>query len=214
MQVSTDGGAVLGLGAVFTLMIVTLGPIKILGPFAQATHEDDPATARKIAFQAFLFSIAAVLISALAGLSLLNKWHISVPGLELAGGIIFLIIGLRIVLEQYQPPAPAVHATPPASTTAAALRLTFPTIITPYGIAAVMVLLARSHEAARTTSIVLVVVLVMVLNLLAMLGARKIMGGITLMILRIVGAVLGVLQVALAVEMILRSLADLGVLHG
>lgn len=212
MQGSPDG-TVLGLGAVFTLMVVTLGPIKILGPFAQATSEDDPATTRVIAFKAFLFSIAAVLISALAGLGLLNKWHISVPGLELSGGIIFLIIGLRIVLEQYQPPAPAVHPTPPANTTAAALRLTFPTIITPYGIAAVMVLLARSPDVRRTSMIVLVVVLVMVLNLLAMLGSRKVMGGVTLMILRIVGSVLGVLQVALAVEMILRSLTDLGVLH-
>ena len=34
------------------------------------------------------------------------------------------------------------------------------------------------------------------------------------MTLRIFGAVLGVLQVALALEMILRSLREIGILHG
>ena len=46
----------------------------------------------------------------------------------------------------------------------------------------------------------------------AMLFARKIMAGVTLIALHILGAVLGVLQVALAVEMILRALGDLNVL--
>ncbi len=54
----------------------------------------------------------------------------------------------------------------------------------------------------------------MVLNLLTMLYARRIMGGVTIMVLQIVGAVLGVLQVAVAIEMILRALQELGVLPG
>jgi small neutral amino acid transporter SnatA (MarC family) len=38
------------------------------------------------------------------------------------------------------------------------------------------------------------------------------MAGVAILILQIVGAVLGVLQVALAVQIILRGLNDLGVL--
>lgn len=204
--------SVLGTGAVFTLLVVTLGPIKILAPFIQQTVDRDVHVLRQIAIRAFLFSIAAVLVSGLAGVSMLSKWHVSVPSLELAGGLIFLIVGLRIVLEQYQP----VHASQPPlpeSPTAAALRLTFPTVVTPYGIAAVMVLLAKSTDASRTMTIVGILLGVMALNLLIMLSARKIMGSVTLMVLRIVGAVLGVLQVALAVEMLLRSLNELGVIH-
>jgi multiple antibiotic resistance protein len=52
----------------------------------------------------------------------------------------------------------------------------------------------------------------MVLNLLAMLYSRRLMGGATVMALQIFGAVLGVLQVALAVQLILRGLRELGVL--
>ena len=78
--------------------------------------------------------------------------------------------------------------------------------MTPYGIAAVIILLANSpgfHRAHPHDPGILV--LVMVLNLLFMLYERKLVGSVALMALRIFGAVLGVLQVALAVEMILRS---------
>lgn len=95
---------------------------------------------------------------------------------------------------------------------AAALRVAFPVVVTPYGIAAVIALLVNSHDAARTAGILAILVGVMVLNLLAMLYVRRIMGGVIVLALQIVGAVLGVLQVALAVQIILRGLHDLGVL--
>ncbi len=212
MQSAPDAGSLLNLGAVFTLIVVTLGPVKILGPFAFLTKDAAGKVRQQIAVRAFIFSIITLLVSGVAGVTLLEKWHISPTALELAGGVIFLIVGLRIVLEQYQP----THTAPeplPESPTAAALKLTFPTIVTPYGIAAVMVLLVNSPDASRTTAIAAVVAGVLVLNLLAMLAARAIMGGATLMILRIVGAVLGVLQVALAIQLIMHSLRTLEVLH-
>ena len=97
---------------------------------------------------------------------------------------------------------------------AAFIFVAFPTVVTPYGISAVIVLLANSPARERTLTILGVVMVVMVLNLLVMLYARKLLGSVALMVLRILGAVLGVLQVALAVEMIIRALHGVGVLHG
>ena len=53
---------------------------------------------------------------------------------------------------------------------------------------------------------------VMGMNLVTMLYARRIMGGGTVVVLQIIGAVLGVLQVALAVQFMIRGLRILGVL--
>lgn len=202
----------LGLGLVFTVLFVTLGPLKILGPFAQLTHDMDGATLRKVALRAFVIALVAVLAGGFVGQVLLQNWDIPASVMELAGGIIFLLVGLRLVLEQYQP----AHATPaplPPGPMAAAMRIAFPAIVTPYGIAALIVLLANSNEATRTISILLILVGVMILNLLALLFVRRIMAGVMIIALQILGAVLGVLQVALAVEMILRGLQSLGVLH-
>jgi multiple antibiotic resistance protein len=95
---------------------------------------------------------------------------------------------------------------------AAALRLAFPTVVTPYGIAAIIGLLANSPEFDRTVSIVAMLTAVMGMNLVTMLYARRIMGGGTVVVLQIIGAVLGVLQVALAVQFMIRGLRILGVL--
>jgi len=198
---------------VFTLLFVTLGPLKVLGPFVQLTRDTDESTMRQIAVRAFVLAVIAVVVGGFAGRALIENWGISVPALLLCGGIIFALVGLTLVLEQYKPTHPAPPPLP-AAPMAAAMRITFPIVVTPYGIAALIVLLANSPDAARTACVLAILIAVMVLNLLAMLYARRIMGGITVMALQIAGAVLGVLQVAIAVDMILRALRELNVLHG
>jgi multiple antibiotic resistance protein len=214
MQETVDPTTVLGLGGVFTLFFVTLGPLKIFGPFAQLTRDADETSVRKIAVLAFVLAVFAVVAGGFGGRALLQNWNISIPAMLLTSGIIFFLVGLNLVLEQYRP----AHPLPPPLPTApmaAAMRLTFPLVVTPYGIAALIVLLANSGDGTRTASILAVLNGVMALNLLAMLFARRIMGsGVTVIVLQVLGAVLGVLQVALAVEMILRGLHGLGVLPG
>jgi multiple antibiotic resistance protein len=211
MQGAPDAIALVGYGAIFTLFFITLGPLKILGPFAQLTRETDEATMRKIAVRAFVLAVVAVVVGGFAGRALLENWGISSSAMLLAGGIICALVGLSLVLEQYQPAHPAPPPLP-AVPMAAAMRITFPTVVTPYGIAALITVLTNSREAERTGAVLAILLAVMVLNLLAMLHARRIMGGVTIMVLQIVGAVLSVLQVALAVDMILRALRELGVL--
>ena len=109
MQGAPEANALLGLGAVFTLLFVTLGPLKIVGPFVQLTREADEATMKKIAVRAFALAVIAVVAGGFVGQALLGSWNISIPALLLAGGIIFLLVGLSVVLEQYQP----VHPAPP-----------------------------------------------------------------------------------------------------
>ena len=212
MQGAPDTTALIGFGAIFTLFFITLGPLKILGPFAQLTRETDEATMRKIAVRAFVLAVIAVVAGGFAGRALLENWGVSASAMLLSGGIIFALVGLNLVLEQYQ----AAHPVPPplpGEPMVAAMRITFPTVVTPYGIAALIVVLTNSRDAERTGAILALLLAVMVLNLLAMLHARRIMGGVTIMVLQIIGAVLGVLQVALAIDMILRALRELGVLH-
>ncbi|RZL86753.1 MAG: MarC family protein [Variovorax sp.] len=204
---------VLGLGQIFTLLFVMLGPLKIIGPFAKLTHEVDEKQVRRIALFTFAIGLFAAIVGGLVGRALLANWEISPPALLLAGGAIFFVVGMRVVLEQYDPSSHAPPPQLPPSPMAAAMRITFPSVVTPYGTAALIVLLANSHSLERTLGIFGILTGVMLLNLLAMLLARRILGGMMAMMLQILGAVLGVLQVALAVTMINRALHDMGVLH-
>jgi len=204
----------LGPAEIFTIFFITIGPLKILGPFVQRTHGLDDATVRQIAVRAFLIATISAIAGGFLGAALLANWRISIGAMVIAGGLVFLLVGLRQLLEQYEPP----HATDanmpalPASPTAAALKLLFPIVLTPFGIAAVIVLLALSTQSGRTEIIVGMVIAVMLLNLVTMLFARRIMVGATIVVLQILGAVLGILQAGLAVQIILRGLRDLKIL--
>jgi multiple antibiotic resistance protein len=203
----------IGAAEVFTIFFVTLGPLKVLGPFAQRTQGLDDATVRRIAWRAFVIATIAIVVGSYAGAALAANWRVSVGSLLIAAGIIFLLVALNQLLAQYEPPdAPAPRLPLPAAPMAAALRLLFPIVLTPYGIAAAIVLLVASTGAQRTEVIIGLLVAVMVLNLLAMLFARRILVGATMIVLQIVGAVLGVLQLGLAVEFIVQGLHRLGAL--
>lgn len=196
---------------IFIVLVVTLGPLKILGPFVQQTRDLDGPALRRLELRVFILSVVSVLVAALLGSALLVKWGISLAALLIAIGIIFFLVALRMVLAQYgdrPDPAPPL----PEDPWAAALRLTFPTVVTPYGLAAVIALLAATDDPMRSRMILLLALAVMVLNYVFMLFARKIMRGVALLILQILGSVLGVLQVALSVQIVIWALAELGVL--
>ena len=152
----------LGPAEIFTIFFVTLGPLKVLGPFAQRTHGLDDANVRRIALTSFVFGTIGIVVGGFVGRSLLVNWDISIGSMTVAAGIVFLLVALRQLLEQYEP----AHATEspaqlPASPTGAALRILFPIVLTPYGIAAVIVLLASSSASLRTELIVALLVAVM-----------------------------------------------------
>ena len=201
-----------GPGEIFTLFFVTLGPLKIIGPFAQQTHGLAPATVRGIALRVFVLSLIAVALGGLLGRALVLNWQISMPALLISTGVIFFLVALQVVLEQYEPPREAVASSLPSDLKAAALKITFPTVVTPYGIAALIALLAATDQTASPALIWGVLFGVMVLNLLAMLFAHAVMHGMVVLGMRLLGAVLGVMQVALAVQIVLVALRKLSVL--
>jgi len=201
-----------GPAEMFTFFFVMLGPLKVFGPFAQRTRGIDDATTRRIAWWTFVVATLAAVAGGLLGSRMLIKWQVSIPALTLTAGIIFFLVALRHLLEQYEPPHAVTPEVVPPSPIAAACRLVFPIVLTPYGIAAVIALLASSGGATRTATILLLLVVVMILNLLAMWFAKRILVGFTVMVLQILGAVLAVLQVALSVQIILTGLRSLGVL--
>jgi multiple antibiotic resistance protein len=205
-----EGNVMLELGAIFTLLFVTLGPLKLLGPFAQQTRTLPLAALRGIAVRVFVVGLIATVAGAFIGVRLAAKWHVSVPDLLIATGVIFFLVAIDLVMAPYgsvQPPLEALPEKPMAAT----LKLTFPLVVTPYGIAALIAIVA-SVDRGELTKIYLLLLLVMMLNLLGMLFIRQIMRPPVLLVLQVLGSVLGVLQVALAVQFIIRALRDLHII--
>lgn len=190
---------------IFILFFVMLGPLKILGPYLQATRALERDALNALSYKVMAIATVAVFVGGFLGRMLLHNWHIPVPILILAAAIIFFLVALNIVLSQYQQ-APASSA----STQPGPAKLAFPLVVPAYGLAAVIVLLALSVDHARTLLVLAMLALVMLLDLLAMLLVRHIMRGVGPLILQVLGVVLGVLQVSLALQIGYVALKMLG----
>lgn len=210
----SDAASTLDLSRVFTFFFLMLGPIKTIVPFARQTKDAAPEEVRKLALKASAVSMISLLIAASIGVAVLKKWHVSVAALTMTAGVILFLVALQVVLKQYSPPGPPA-ASPPSGPTPGWVMspLSFPTIVTPYGIATLIVLIAASQSFTRQLQILSLVGLVMLIDLLAMLYAQRILKFTGTAALQILSVVLGVLQVALGLELIILALTDLGIAH-
>lgn len=198
----------IGAQKIFTLFFVTLGPIKLLGPFARATASLTGAELRGLSLRAAGIAALIALAGGFLGRALLESWGIPVDILRLTAGLILFVIAFQLVMTPYHAPA---TSTGPSGERPTATKLVFPMVLTPYGIAAVIVLLALSKGTERTDLIVGMLLVVMLLNLLSMAFARPLLRVIG-PVLQALGVVLSVLQLALALQIMLTALRGLGVL--
>ena len=169
---------------VLTVLFLMLGPFKIIGPFARLTEGADRAFVRRLAFRAILYSVVALLLAAFLGERLMRRYGIPLPVLALAAGLVLFLVALPRILQEFKPPPPRRAGEAPAPTLALALTpLAFPTIVTPYGIAAVIVFQSLGQNLGEELTIGLMVSAIMLVNLVAMLLAQRIlqaMGGYSL----------------------------------
>ncbi|MGH7681137.1 MAG: MarC family protein [Candidatus Eiseniibacteriota bacterium] len=206
-------------GEIFTLLFLTLGPLKIIGPFVSMTKGREGAFKRKAAFLGIAIAALALLAAATVGAKILEKWGISTGALLLTAGIILFLVALRPILEQYaphdaKPTTPESTGPPPRPMALAFSPLAFPTIVTPYGIAVLILLMTLRWDGATIApQVIQVAAIVLVLDLLAMLSADRILKTpFVAPVLGVIGIVVGVLQVALGVQAAVSGMRLLGMI--
>ena len=194
-------------GMIFALLFLMLGPIKLVGPFAATTKDCDRVFRLRLATRAFLFSIAAVTIAAGLGKSMLDNFAIPVQVLQIAAGFILLLVALQAVMQQYTTTRSPEHTEPPTLALAFS-PLAFPTIVTPYGIAAVTILITLAPTTEIGLTLTGFVYLILFLDWLAMLAAHLIVRWLGPLLL-LFGVILGVNQVALGLQFMLGGITGL-----
>lgn len=193
-------------GMIFALLFLMLGPIRLLGLFAAATKDSDRVFRFRLATRAFLFAIGAVTIAASLGTRMLDNFAIPVLVLQIAAGLILFLVALQAVMVQYSAAHPPERTEPPTLALAFS-PLAFPTIVTPYGIAAVIILIALAPDAATSLLVAAAVYSILFLDWLAMLAAHVIVRWLGPLLL--LGVVLGVTQVALGLQLMIGGIGGL-----
>lgn len=195
---------------VFTIFMLTLGPIKTVPAFFSMTQDQSPAIVRGLALKGTTVATAVCLLIALAMTGVAASWRISPDDVRIAGGIL-LFAATRDIIAQFGRPAsttPAVAAHPSIT------PLAIPVIVTPWGVTAILFFADGAWEDSNAMATVIgILLLVMLLNLVGMLLAKPIIQGVGMLTFQVVGWIFAVLQAGFAVDAVVTSLRHLALFH-
>lgn len=195
---------------VLTVFILLLGPLKVIPAFATLTRDADAAYRRRAAVYATLFATAICVLLILLARTMVSSYRLSVEALQLTAGLILLIWSLNALLQRGDAmPRAGRH---PSPVELAMSPLTTPVIITPAGVAALMVFVLLGPNVPGGHPVVAgALAVVMALNFLVMFFNDRIVKRHWLLgLLQLVGSVLIVVQVAFAVQVLLNGLRAIG----
>jgi multiple antibiotic resistance protein len=201
----------LGIVDIATILLVTVGPLKALIVFATLTGRAEADFRRRVAIRTVTVATIVTLVFVVAGEFFLDIFHISLPALKIAGGIILLLFALHMIMgdahddEGDKPKA--------LSADIAVFPLAMPMMATPQGLVAITVIVAARQSFVDVLVVAVVLLAIMALNLLCLLSADRIIRAIGPSALLVIGKIAGLLLTALAVQLMILGLRDLGLIE-
>jgi multiple antibiotic resistance protein len=196
------------LTEVFVTLFVIMDPIGTIPIFLSLTSGRSAASMRRAAWQAVAVSFAVIVAFAFFGQQILAYLHISLPALQMAGGLLLLLVALELLTGKEQ------EATAAANANVALVPLGTPLMAGPGAIVATMVFSDSVDGAATFGAVALGVVLVHLTLWLSMRFSMPILklireGGV-LLVSRISGLLLSAIAVQLVADAVRAFLAGEG----
>jgi small neutral amino acid transporter SnatA (MarC family) len=197
----------------FLLLLIGIGPKIALVPFLEVTGQMPEDTKRRVLRKMLTTAaIVAVLLLVLGGL-LTRLLHFSPGALGVASGIILLIIAVTMVLGHHDGNGGSHPVDDKDPMQVAVFPLAVPYLLNPAGI---VVLVTASAEAASVAVVAVVVgilIVILALDVVVFRWAVQVSSHLDASRMLVTEKVFGFLLAALAVQLALNGLSDVGVIH-
>ena len=199
---------------VFMLLLIGIGPKIALVPFVDLTADLPKETQVAVANKAVRTAITWGLVLVLIGWFLMALLHFSTGSVLVAGGIVLLLMSLHMLVSGAEPEEHVEEHGGKDPMDMALYPLAVPYILNPVGIA-VLVIASSQLPGILSWDTLILVILVLLVGLLDLVLFRNIETVSKFMDpakLGVTEAVFGVLLAALAVELMVHGLVELGVI--
>jgi multiple antibiotic resistance protein len=188
-------------------LFVVINPIGIVPLFIAIAGNESVAVRRRIAGQAVIIAAAILLVFVAIGQILLEALGIDLASFRIAGGLVLLIIALRMVLEEVR--GGAVRDPAAARGNVAVFPLATPFIAGPASIMAVVLLTDNNTytvwQQAETAVLLLIVI---AFTYICLIGADLIQRLLGSTGANVVSRIMGLMLAALAVQSMLSGMRD------
>ena len=195
----------------FLLLLIGIGPKIALLPYLELTAGLDAGDKRRIVRTMLTTAAVVALVLVVFGELLRRLLHFSTGALAIAGGILLLIIAVTMVLGHGD--AHVDHDGDGDPHRLAMFPLAVPYLLNPAGI---VVLVTASAEARTPADLAIVLVplaAVLVLDTVVLAAANRVSSHLDPARMLVTEKVFGFLLAALAVQLALNGLADIGLIH-
>lgn len=195
-------------GDAFLTLLIGLGPLKALVAYIGLTSGMEAPVKRRVAITTVAVAGAVAVVLLIAGSLLQRVLHFSDAALIIAGGVILFLLAVHMVLGQG-----AKHreqdAAPPDPAMMAVFPLALPLTLNPVGIVA-LITYSATTTVGQGIALIGVIAIVLVIDLVVFLSAGRIKS-VAPPLISVLEIVLGILLAALAIQLILIGLVDVGI---
>lgn len=198
----------LPLDKLFVLLFLMSGPLRVIPAFALMTRSLSQPVRQKMARVGVFFAAIGVLLAVFVGHPVLKAWDTTPQALTAATGLLLLLVALQPLVGW--PPIQAPSPTPVEKDLVvgqfALSPLAFPTILPPFAVGVLVLFADFFPDPISQGKMVAAAFSLLFVDFLGMLHAQWILAVIRPGTLQLLGSIFGVLQLALAIQMIFWAL--------
>jgi len=198
------------LAEAFVAVFIGMGPIKVLLVYIASTKDLDKEVRRQMARRIVLVAGSVGVGLFILGALLQQILHFSIGALNIIGGLILLLLGLQMVMGGRKKPAASGTAqVDPMSMAVSPLGI--PLTLNPVGIVSLVVASSEVTDLPSSIAVVVMIAIVMAINLAVLYGSDRVAPYLSEAVIELLEVVLGILLGALAIQLMVNGLADLGI---
>jgi multiple antibiotic resistance protein len=197
----------------FLLLLIGIGPKLALVPFLHATAGMPVATKRLVLRKMLTTAGAVAVVLLVLGGLLTQLLHFSTGALSIASGIILLIIAIRMVFGREDPAAGSLAVDGKDPLQLAVVPLGVPYLLNPAGIVVLVTASAEAESLGVVAVVLATLVAVLVIDIVVFRWATQKSEDLVGNGLLVTEMVFGFLLAALAVQLALNGLAEVGVIE-
>ena len=197
----------------FLLLLIGVGPKIALVPFLEITADMDDATKRRVARKMLTTAAIVSILLLVLGEVLRRLLHFSIGSLSIASGLILLIIAVFMVLSSGDPEKLHDRLKGQDAMQLAVFPLAIPYVLNPAGIVALMTVSAEAASVSYFALAVGLTAIVLALDVVVFRWANHVSDHLDESRMLVTEKVFGFLLAALAVQLALDGLDEVGVIH-
>lgn len=198
--------------AVFAIIFIGMGPLKVMAPFVKATAGLEPAVQRQMARRMVFTAAGIALVLIVFGKLFMELLHISPGALAVAGGIILLLLALGQVMGTGADKGDAGGDGGRDPLSEAIYPLAVPLLLNPIGIVAFVVASAEATTIEAYALVIGFMLIVAAVDLVFFTNIWRIASRLNPSQTLVTEKVFGIFLSALAIEIFLKGLSMIGLI--